>query len=165
MNKHNNYTKEYLKFAAVLSAITIMGVALYYAADQNSITDFLRFFMGVFMVVFASFKFFGYKMFVTMFAGYDVVAGRLKLYSYIFPFLQLTIGLIYLIDVIPDYRNILTMVFTGVASIGVFKEVYKRKTGVHCACLGNIIKLPLSTVSFVEDVGMFTMAAVMLVVG
>jgi hypothetical protein len=39
----------------------------------------------------------------------------------------------------------------------------KRRAGIHCACLGNVIKLPLSTVSLVEDIGMGLMAAAMLV--
>lgn len=162
MTKQDNHTKEYLKFAAVIATITVISVLICKVSHESSITEFMRIFMGVFMVVFAAFKLIGYKMFVAMFAGYDVVAAKLKAYSYAFPFIQLVIGLIYLLDVIPDYRNILTMLFTGIASIGVFKEVYKRKTGIHCACLGNVIKLPLSTVSFVEDVGMFVMAAFML---
>jgi hypothetical protein len=49
----------------------------------------------------------------------------------------------------------------GVGTIGVYQEI-KKRSGVHRACLGNVIKLPLSTVSLIEDVGMGLMAMFML---
>lgn len=125
--------------------------------------EFLRYFMGVFFVVFASFKFVGYSMFAMMFAGYDVVAKRFKPYAYAYPFIELVLGIMYLDNSAPFARDIITVVVMGVGTIGVVQELQKR-SGIHCACLGNVIKLPLSTVSLVEDVGMGLMALAMLAV-
>lgn len=160
-----SHTNEYIKFGVVMAGIVAASFALQDMSGQDGFAESLRYFMGVFMVVFASFKLIGYKMFVMMFPGYDIVAKRFKAYAYAFPLIQMALGLAYLVDVLPVTRDVIVLLFTGLASIGVFQEVYKRKSGVHCACLGNVIKLPLSTVSFIEDVGMFVMAATMLAIG
>ena len=39
-----------------------------------------------------------------------------------------------------------------------------NKSRIQCACLGAVFKLPMSTVTIVEDVGMVAMAAWMLAV-
>ena len=162
MNDRSSSTTEYIKFFVVIFGIISVSIALSSISESGGIQEYLRWFMGVFMVTFAAFKFIGYKSFSTMFAGYDVVAKRFSFYGKLFPFIQLALGLLYLMNLLPDARHALVLVVAGVSSIGVFKEISKRKSGVHCACLGNVIKLPLSTVSFVEDAGMFVMAGSML---
>ena len=101
-------------------------------------------------------------MFKEMFAGYDVIAKRSKQYAAAYPFIELALGLAYLVNALPLTRDILTFVIMTVSSIGVFQEI-RRRSGIHCACLGNVIKLPLSTVSLVENVGMGVMALVMII--
>lgn len=169
--KHDDHTKmvnaeyspkEILKFIAVI--LGIIGVSTVLASLITTLTleNWLRWFMGVFFITFASFKFVGYKMFAMMFSGYDVVAKRLKGYAYIYPFIELGLGALYILDVAPVTRDWLTILILGISSIGVVQELRKR-SGIHCACLGNVIKLPLSAVSLVEDVAMVLMAIFMLV--
>lgn len=153
--------KEYAKFALVILAITALSYYLSRTVGDSTTMDFARYFMGVFFVVFASFKLVGYKMFVMMFAGYDVLAKRSKLYAHAYPFIELGLGLLYLTNSFGPSRDILTIAVMGIGTIGVYHEI-KKRSGIHCACLGNVIKLPLSTVSLIEDVGMGLMAAVML---
>lgn len=152
---------EYLKFALVILSIVLLSWWLNGNWGAGGWSEYLRWFMGVFFMVFAAFKLIGYNMFVMMYPGYDIVARRFKAYAYAYPFIELGLGLLYLADMIPVLREIITVVIMGVGSIGVFQEI-KRRSGIHCACLGNIIKLPLSTVSLVEDVGMGLMALVMI---
>lgn len=153
---------EYFKFSLVIVAILLISLWLYSQSTQTGWGEYLRWFMGIFFVVFAGFKFVGYKMFAMMFAGYDVVAKRYKAYAYAYPFIELSLGLLYLFDVAPGARDLVTLVVMGTGAIGVFQEI-KKRSGIHCACLGNVIKLPLSTVSLIEDVGMGVMALAMLV--
>lgn len=153
---------EYFKFGAVILSIVLLSFLLYLQSADQTLATYMRWFMGVFMLTFAGFKLAGYKMFAVMFSGYDIVARKLPVYGYLFPFIELFLGLLYVLDIAQGQRELLVMLVTGLAAIGVFQEVYRRKTGIHCACLGNIIKLPLSTVSLVEDLGMFAMAAAML---
>lgn len=154
--------KEYLKFAGVIAGITLVSYFFYSLTDLSGISEWMRVFMGVFFLTFAGFKFAGYKMFPDMFATYDVVAKRFKPYGYAFPFIELALGLLYLTDTIPMARDVLTVIVMAVSSIGVFQEI-KKRSGIHCACLGNVIKLPLSTVSLVEDVAMGLMALAMII--
>lgn len=159
-----NTLKESLKFVLVLTAITFISYFLTVKFGDNTTFDFLRWFMGVFFVVFAAFKLVGYKMFVMMFAGYDIVAKRSKAYAYAYPFVELGLGLFYLTNSFGAVRDIATIAIMGIGTIGVYHEI-KKRSGIHCACLGNVIKLPLSTVSLIEDVGMGLMALVMLLLG
>jgi hypothetical protein len=154
--------KEYAKLALVLISITLISLALHKSQGMSGFSDYLRWFMGVFFIVFSSFKFVGYKMFVMMFAGYDVVAKRFKPYAYAYPFIELGLGLLYLTNSLPNARDFIALLVMGVGTIGVLQEI-KKRSGIHCACLGNIIKLPLSTVSLIEDLGMAVMALAMLI--
>lgn len=159
-----NSPKEYAKFALILLVITLISLFLHSVYGVGGIREFLRWFMGVFFIVFAAFKFIGYQMFVMMFAGYDIVAKRIKPYAYVYPFVELGLGILYLADTAPLSRDLMTVFIMGIGTIGVAQEINKR-SGIHCACLGNVIKLPLSTVSLVEDVGMGLMAFLMLISG
>lgn len=161
VSAENNAT-EYIKFALVIAGIIFVA---WFMSLGGGTYEFLRWFMGVFFLVFATFKFIGYKMFVVMFSQYDVIAKRFKTYAYAYPFIELALGLIYIMGLFDGLRDLMTLVVMGVSSIGVFQEIYHRRSGVYCACLGNVIKLPLSTVSLVEDVGMGAMALFMLTMG
>ena len=153
---------EYAKFVGVILLILIMSWVLYSSSNTTGNYEFMRIFMGVFLVVFAGFKLAGYKMFVMMFQGYDLIAKRVKLYAQAYPLIELGLGIMYLTDVYDVARNSILLIVMGVGAVGVFQEIYHRRSGVYCACLGNVIKLPLSTVSLVENVTMAVMAALML---
>ena len=150
---------EYFKFSLVI--LSILGFTALLASD--GLEEYMRIFMGVFMITFAGFKLIGYKMFVMMFLSYDIIAKKFKAYAYAFPFIELGLGLMSLADVSPTIRSVLIILVMGLGSIGVFKEVFINRSGIKCACLGNIIKLPLYTVSLVEDISMVAMALTMLV--
>lgn len=145
--------KEIAKFIGVLVAIGLASLVIHRGWTG---------FMGVFFIVFAGFKLAGYQMFVEMFPTYDVVAERWPFYAKLYPFIELSLGLLYLINIAPMARDITTFTIMAVSSIGVAREL-KRRRGIHCACLGNIIKLPLSTVSLVENVSMGFMALCMII--
>ena len=144
--------KELGKFAGIIIGITLLSILIGRGLEG---------FMGVFFLVFAGFKFAGYAMFTEMFPTYDIVAARWHAYAKLYPFIELALGLLYLINAIPFIRDVFTLIIMAISSVGVAREL-KRRRGIHCACLGNIIKLPLSTVSLVENVGMGLMAVYML---
>lgn len=162
MTESKSDTKEYLKFAGLIAGITVISLLAYSYHHSDNLELWMRLFMGIFFLVFAGFKFIGYKMFVEMFAGYDIIGKKLKAYSYAYPFIELGLAIFYLANLYPSFRDVFTLAIMLIGSIGVFQEIYHRRSGIHCACLGNIIKLPLSTVSLVEDIGMAVMAGIMI---
>ncbi len=151
---------EYVKFTGVILGIVLLAALLTEVQGWSMATAMANF-MGVFFVVFGLFKLVQLEMFVLAFRGYDIVAKRFKLWGYVFPFVELALGAGYLLIGNNLWLNITTMIITGVASIGVVREL-RRKTIMKCACLGTVIRLPLSKVSFVEDFAMFAMAGLML---
>ena len=120
-------------------------------------------FMAGFFLVFSAFKFLDLRGFADAYAGYDLLAKRWHAYGYVYPFLELALGLAYLFRIAPDATNVATLLLMGFSSLGVISAL-ANKQRIVCACLGTVLKLPMSTVTLVEDLGMAIMAAAMLVV-
>ena len=121
----------------------------------------MRHFMAGFFIVFSFFKLLNLEGFATSFQMYDIVSARWKGWGYIYPFVEMGLGLMYLIDLAPVATNIATVVVLGIGSIGVIKSNLDKKK-IKCACLGDVFNLPMTTVTVVEDLSMVAMAAVML---
>lgn len=152
---------EYAKFAAVIIAILVASLVLASWRDW-SVMGFMAQFMGVFFITFGAFKLAGLQMFVITYRGYDILAKRFKFWAWAFPFIEIALGLSYLAIGNNLWLNIITIFVTGLAGIGVAKEL-RRKSDFKCACLGSVIRLPLSKVSLVENLAMFGMAVYMII--
>ena len=122
----------------------------------------MRYFMAGFFLVFAFFKLLDLPAFADAYAGYDLLAARWKGWGYVYPFVELGLGMAYLANFLPLLTAWITLLVMGFSAIGVIRAVMS-KTKIRCACLGTVFQLPMSTVTIVEDVGMVLMAAVMLV--
>jgi hypothetical protein len=88
----------------------------------------------------------------------------LPAYGFIYPFLELALGIAHCVQFRPYLTNIATLVVMGVSTIGVIQSV-ARRSNIQCACLGTVIQLPLSTVAIVENGLMMVMALASLIVG
>ncbi len=120
-------------------------------------------FMAGFFLVFSFFKLLDVRAFADAYGSYDVVAAKWPVYGYLYPFIELALGVAYLTHVVPLTTNAVTLLVMGVSAIGVVKAlVAKRK--IRCACLGTVFNLPMSRVTLIEDGLMIAMAAVMLAV-
>ena len=113
-------------------------------------------------VVFAAFKLAQLKEFAYGFQSYDLIAKNNLLYGYAYPFIQAGLGLSYLSGFGSIGLNIFVVAISLVSGAGVLYSLHKKQA-VHCVCLGNVIKLPLSRISFVEDFGMAVMALAMII--
>jgi hypothetical protein len=122
----------------------------------------MRYFMAGFFLVFSFFKLLDIQAFATAYARYDLLAMRWPSWGLIYPFLELALGVAYLTNFNPLLTFWLTIGIMGFSAIGVI-QVVASKTQIQCACLGTVFKLPMSTVTIIEDVGMVLMAATMLV--
>lgn len=154
--------KEYIKLIVLYAFIFIIATIMSTFQGFNW-QEWMRWFMGGFFIIFGSFKLIGYEMFVDMFPDYDIVAKRYRFYAYLFPFLQLGLGMAFILNGAALPVAIPALIISAVSAYGVFKAVAMEHHSVHCACLGNIIKLPLSTVSLYEDISMAIMSAIMII--
>ena len=123
--------------------------------------EFMADFMGGFFVVFAFFKLLNPRAFANAYSTYDVIAARSQFYSMAYPFIELGLGVAYLLRFQPLWTNVATLVLMLVGSAGVIRSLLDGRR-IQCACLGTVFDLPMSTVTIVEDLGMAAMAAWML---
>ena len=119
-------------------------------------------FMAGFFLVFSFFKMLNIKAFANSYAMYDLLAIRWKAYGFIYPFIELALGLAYLLGIAPQITNTATLVIMGFSSLGVIRAVMSKQK-IRCACLGTIFELPMSTITIIEDLLMAGMATWMLV--
>jgi hypothetical protein len=90
-----------------------------------------------------------------------LLAKRWPTWGLLYPFVELGLGIAYLAHFNPLFTHWATIIVMGFSAIGVIKVV-ASKTQIQCACLGTVFKLPVSTVTIIEDVGMVAMAAWMI---
>lgn len=142
----------------------IAGVSLLVAFQQQhfDIMQWMSWFMAGFFIVFSFFKLLNLNGFAEGYRTYDVVAKVMPAYGFIYPFIELALGIAFLTGFNPFVTNIVTLIVMGVSTIGVVQSLMK-KTTFQCACLGTIIKLPLSKVTLFEDLLMVAMSLTMLI--
>jgi len=145
----------YILIASVLLQVGLVGMAGLEAMET------MRYFMAGFFLVFSFFKLLDLNAFADAYSGYDLLASRWRNWGLIYPFFELFLGLAYLSNFNPLLTNWVTLVLMSFSALGVIKAV-ANKTQIQCACLGTVFKLPMSTVTIVEDVGMVLMAVLML---
>jgi len=151
----------YIPLIVLIAVVAAAAGALMASAPQATMYAWMRRFMGLFLCVFAMFKLFDIPGFADGFSMYDLLAKRVKAYGYVYPFIELGLGLMYLADAMPIATNAVLMVVMLFGVTGVLLAL-RRGLDVNCACMGTALDVPLSTVAVVEDLGMAAMAAAML---
>jgi copper chaperone CopZ len=118
-------------------------------------------FMAGFFLVFSFFKLLDLRGFASSYAMYDLLAKRISLYGYIYPFIELALGVAFLLNWHSYFTNLATFFIMAFSSIGVILAVMNKQK-IRCACLGAVFNLPMSTVTIIEDLLMAGMALWML---
>ena len=129
----------------------ILGVALLVEAASGEFDGprFMSNFMAGFFLVFSFFKLL------------NLIAVRSRMYALAYPFIELALGIAYLVRFEPRITNGVTLVVMLVGTASVLKSLLERRK-IRCACLGAVFNLPMTFVTLVEDGLMAAMAAAML---
>ncbi len=152
--------RRYFPLFVLVAIAALAALALAYGA-QKTFSAWMHYFMGFFLCQFALLKLFHPSSFVDGFQLYDLIAKRWRAYGYLYPFIELGLGLAYLSFVYPMFVYIVTLAVMGISAIGVIRALHKG-LDVRCACMGTILDVPLSTVTLSEDIAMGAMACFML---
>lgn len=141
----------------------ILGVVLLIAASTGrwDVMPMMRHFMAGFFIVFSFFKLLDLRGFVDTYRGYDLLARRSTAYAWAYPFIELGLGIAYLVDLWPLVVNVITLLVMLVGAVGVLRVLLDKRS-IRCACLGTALNLPMTKVTLVEDVTMALMAAAMI---
>lgn len=121
-------------------------------------------FMAGFFLVFSAFKLLNIRGFAEGYATYDLLAKRWYVYGFIYPFLELSLGVLYLGGWLPVSTQFLTIFIMGFSSLGVINSLLKKQK-LKCACLGTILNVPLSSITLIEDLTMVILAVLSLLMG
>jgi hypothetical protein len=119
--------------------------------------------MAGFFLVFSFFKLLDLRGFVDAYRSYDVVARAWPAWAFVYLFVELGLGVAYLLNLSPRITNGLTLALMLIGSIGVLKALLDERA-IRCACLGTALNLPMTTITLVEDLAMAAMASAMLAI-
>jgi hypothetical protein len=121
----------------------------------------MQHFMAGFFLVFSFFKLLNLKGFAESYVMYDVVAKKFPFWAYSYAFVEVGLGISYLLNYNPLVTNACTFVVMSISIIGVLQSVFDNKK-IQCACLGAVFNLPMSTVTIIEDALMIVMSGYMI---
>jgi hypothetical protein len=119
-------------------------------------------FMAAFFLVFSFFKLLDIKGFAESYSTYDIIAKKWLGWGYVYAFIELGLGIAYLVKFNSLITNGVTLAVMSVSIIGVLQSVLNKRK-IKCACLGAVFNLPMSTVTIIEDALMIGMSTAMLV--
>ncbi|MDE1870390.1 MAG: hypothetical protein KGH71_05430 [Candidatus Micrarchaeota archaeon] len=158
--------ENYDRFIIIISLILLATIAIaikdFYQGTflvKNLMTNF----MAGFFLVFSGFKLIDVKGFAEGYSMYDLLAGRIFQYGYVYPFIELGFGLAFLTSFQVANVTLIEIVVMGFSGLGVIRSMLKKQK-IQCACLGTIIKIPLGTVTLLEDFGMVLMGIGLLLI-
>ncbi len=118
---------------------------------------FMNHLMAGFFIGFSFFKLLDLTAFAQSFAGYDPIARILPSYGSIYPFVELSLGLLFLSGVGLPAAKVLTILVLSPTTYGVYQKL-RNKGQIECACLGTGFNLPLSNLTIAENLAMIAMA-------
>ena len=144
----------------ILGYISVTSILLNFR-NWNS-TNAMLDFMGLFYIIFSFFKILDIKGFSTSFKMYDPLAKKITTYGYIYPFIEILLGLMFLTRIEVNLALLITIIILGITSFGVTQTLLNKRT-INCACLGTTLKLPMTEATFIENAIMITMAIVLLI--
>ena len=160
LHKEKRNLKRYRPLLVLILVAVLAAMALTHGM-QKSLFAGMHYFMGFFFCQFAMLKLFHPSGFAEGFQMYDLVAKNFRGYAYLYPFIELGLGLAYLSFMNPILTYVVTIIVMGIGAIGVIRAL-KAGLDVRCACMGTILDVPLSTVTLSEDIAMGIMACLML---
>ena len=143
----------------ILGYIFIASILLNYKNwnSSNAMLDF----MGLFYIVFSFFKILDIKGFSMSFRMYDPLAKKTPIYGYIYPFIEVLLGVMFLTRFEVNIALVITVIVLGVTTIGVTQTLLNKRA-IKCACLGTTLSLPMTEATFIENALMIIMALILL---
>ena len=120
-------------------------------------------FMGISICLLAMLKIMDIEAFGISFKKYDLISYRFKKWIYIYPFCELLIGISFLLTAPPSSVVLIAFILGIIGMASVFKAVYLDKLKLNCACVGGYAKTPLGIISFIENLLMTIMSALILI--
>jgi copper chaperone CopZ len=108
----------------------VIAGSVYLTPSPFAVDEFMLNYMALFLIVFSFFKFLDYRGFPSSFANYDPLARQVLW---------------------------ITVVLLSITTIGVVQSLVNKRQ-IECACLGTVLKLPMTEATLIENSLMLVMA-------
>lgn len=141
--------------------ITAITLLFQFSKGSFSWMQWMQHFMAGFFLVFSFFKLLNLEGFADSYRMYDLIAKKFKGWPYWYAFIELGLGLAFLVNFNPLMTNMITLIVMSVSVVGVLQSVLNKRK-IKCACLGAVFNLPMSTITIIEDLLMIGMSAIMI---
>lgn len=155
VNQPSTKLKELYPLFLILSYV-IAG-SVYLSLSPFELDEFMLNYMALFLIVFSFFKFLDYRGFPRSFANYDPLARQVPIYGKIYPFIETLLGVAFLLRYQLDAALWITVVLLSITTIGVIQSLVNNRQ-IECACLGTVLKLPMTEATLIENSLMLLMA-------
>lgn len=158
-NENKSKIEQLKPLLLIILYIAVTGILLNF--KEWNWGDFMLDFMGMFFIVFSFFKMLDLKGFPASFAMYDPLAKQIRIYGWIYPFMETALGLMFLMRIEVKIALVITLIILVITTVGVTRTLLDKKS-IRCACLGTALKLPMTEATFIENAIMIVMALLML---
>jgi len=158
-SKEKSEIQQLFPLFLIFGYITI--AAIFSVINPWNTTDFMLNFMGLFYIVFSFFKLLDVKGFAMSFGMYDPLSKVIPTYGFVYPFIELALGIFFLMRFQIFVSLAITLIILGITTVGVAKSLLDKKS-IQCACLGSVLNLPMTKATFIENSIMILMAILMI---
>ena len=153
---------EYIKKYKILIILFLYIIAISYIFSIGVHDNFMLNLMGLFFIIFSFFKVIHLYKFNISFSKYDIFGKNIKNYGLIYPFIEIFLGIGFLLNYEIKILSILTIIILTSTTIWVYLKL-KKWIIIECACLGVIFGIPLSNITIFENITMIIMCIIVLI--
>ena len=114
-------------------------------------------YMGIIYIVFGFLKLYDIDKFVNVFRKYDIIANKVEFWAWMYPFIEILLGISLLSNVFVNKTMKITLVLMIISIISVSISLLKKQN-LRCGCLGTFFHIPLSYVTISENVAMLALS-------
>ncbi len=160
-NRIIDYFSTYKPIFITLGLVSLLSL-ISFVNSGNKNDEIMRYFMGYFFIIFSFLKLQDIKSFSISFSNYDPITNRISSFGIIYPFIELSLGIFFLLGQFLVTANLITLIILLPQTYGIVKKLRKNEM-INCACLGSSFNIPLSNLTVIENLLMCVMALYFLV--
>jgi copper chaperone CopZ len=161
--EERSWLQTYKPVLLIFAFITGLTLIIQSLNDSFSWMQWMNHFMAGFFLTFSFFKLLNLSGFADSYSTYDIIAKRWRGWGFIYAFIELALGIAYIVNFDPLITNAVTFIVMTISIVGVLKSILDKRK-IRCACLGDVFNLPMSTITVIEDALMIGMSALMLII-
>jgi len=123
-SEHQSSADSYKPLFIILGGIIVAVIIIQTMRNEASLFDAMRIFMGLFFITFGFFKTLDWKGFADAYADYDIVAKRSSVYAYLYPLIELSLGVFYLLNIYLIAVSSITVIVLVFHTVNILKNAF-----------------------------------------